>query len=546
MKKSRKLFLPLLLMLTLMLLLSGCLDEATASDECEHEYGEWVTTKAATCTDEGKMVKTCDKCDKEKSKTIAALGHTEVIDKAIEPTCTLEGKTEGKHCSVCNTVTVAQMTVSAKGHTPTAVAGTLPTCTATGLTAGEKCSVCNTVLTQQTSIPETGHDYKSSITKEATCIEDGIKSITCSRCTYSDTEAFKLPSYTATEIYNQAVEYTGEIVTYKKDGSSYALGTCFVISSDGKVVTNYHVIDGAYSAKIYIKDKTYTVTQVLAYDKDIDLAILKINVSGHPFATVCKKSVNVGSTVYAIGSSRGLTDTFSQGIVTSMRTVDGVEHVQHDASITNGNSGGPLINIWGEVIGINTWGLANSQNLNFAVFTTELDNLKSTPMTMAQFYEKECNPRQRIINYVLANYDYKYESGAVEVEYDDSTYDFHYYIYYSEVSDILTIDLYCKFSDGDSMYIYMFIDEDNDYSYVAEYTFKSGSSFEMSGSINEATFTSNTLLGYSKYTGTSANLSSARELFSDGVILLLEWFEVYSASNGIDVTLADLGFTSFN
>ena len=127
---------------------------------------------------------------------------------------------------------------------------------------------------------------------------------------------------------------------------------------------------------------------MLAYDANIDLAVCKINATGLDFATICKKPVNVGETVYAIGSSRGMTNTYSQGIITyANRVVDNVSHIQHDASITNGNSGGPLINIYGEVIGINTWGISNSQNLNFAVFTKELDNLSySSPISFADFY----------------------------------------------------------------------------------------------------------------------------------------------------------------
>ena len=106
------------------------------------------------------------------------------------------------------------------------------------------------------------------------------------------------------------------------------------------------------------------------------MAILKINATDLDYANVCKKTVQTGEAVYAIGSSRGLTNTYSQGIITQAnRVVDGVVHIQHDASITNGNSGGPLLNVYGEVIGINTWGITDSQNLNFAVFTSELDNL---------------------------------------------------------------------------------------------------------------------------------------------------------------------------
>ena len=77
----------------------------------------------------------------------------------------------------------------------------------------------------------------------------------------------------------------------------------------------------------------------MAYDENIDLAVVKVNATGLTTATICKKTVSVGATVYAIGSSRGLTNTYSQGIITyANRVVDGVSHVQHDASITHGGN----------------------------------------------------------------------------------------------------------------------------------------------------------------------------------------------------------------
>ena len=109
-------------------------------DHTQHTFGEWNTTKAATCTTEGTQTRTCEVCGKVETQTIAALGHTEVIDKAVAATCTKTGLTEGKHCSVCNAVIKAQETVPAKGHkyVDTVVK---PTYTAQGYTL-HKCSVC--------------------------------------------------------------------------------------------------------------------------------------------------------------------------------------------------------------------------------------------------------------------------------------------------------------------------------------------------------------------------------------------------------------------
>ncbi|MBQ2732579.1 MAG: prolyl oligopeptidase family serine peptidase, partial [Clostridia bacterium] len=88
---------------------------------------------------------------------VKALGHTEAIDTAVAPTCTAAGKTEGKHCSVCNAVLIPQTEVKALGHTEVVDAAVAPTCTAAGKTEGKHCSVCNAVLIPQTEVKALGH-----------------------------------------------------------------------------------------------------------------------------------------------------------------------------------------------------------------------------------------------------------------------------------------------------------------------------------------------------------------------------------------------------
>ena len=130
-------------------------------DHTQHTFGEWNTTKAATCTTEGTQARTCEVCGKVETQTIKALGHKEVVDKAVAATCTKTGLTEGKHCSVCNAVIKAQETVPAKGHkyVDTVVK---PTYTAQGYTL-HKCSVC-------------GNSYKDTYTaKLALAKVTGVK-----------------------------------------------------------------------------------------------------------------------------------------------------------------------------------------------------------------------------------------------------------------------------------------------------------------------------------------------------------------------------------
>ena len=187
---------------------------------CAHASASTVNEVAATCSTPGiKAYYECEACNKYFSDAeyqneitdleawksgdgmIPTIAHTEVVDAAVEATCTSTGLTEGKHCSVCGTVTVAQTEVAAKGHTPGAaatcttaqtctvcgaeinaakghteeiVAGKDATCTEPGLTEGKKCTVCGEVLVDQEVVPAKGHTEVVDAAVAPTCTETGL------------------------------------------------------------------------------------------------------------------------------------------------------------------------------------------------------------------------------------------------------------------------------------------------------------------------------------------------------------------------------------
>lgn len=117
--------------------------------------------------------------DAEFTARYTAIPHTEAVDKAVEPTCTKTGLTEGKHCSVCSAVLVKQEVVPAKGHTEVIDKAVEPTCTKTGLTEGKHCSVCSAVLVEQKVVPALGFTVSGSVagvTDNAmvTLLKDGV------------------------------------------------------------------------------------------------------------------------------------------------------------------------------------------------------------------------------------------------------------------------------------------------------------------------------------------------------------------------------------
>jgi hypothetical protein len=150
-----------------------------------------------------------------------------------------------------------------------------------------------------------------------------------------------------------------------------AQGTGFLVSAEGVTVTNYHVIKEGNVAIVKFPDGTVLpVDGVLATDKVRDLAIIKIH--GKTFRTLTlgnSDQIQVGEEVIAIGNPLGLELTVSNGIISGVRTSkeQGGKFLQTTAPISPGSSGGPLFNMHGEVVGINTMYLEGGENLNFAI-----------------------------------------------------------------------------------------------------------------------------------------------------------------------------------
>ena len=193
------------------------------------------------------------------------------------------------------------------------------------------------------------------------------------------------------EIFDRISPAVVEITAYEPSGSAY-LGSGFFIDDAGRFVTNYHVIDGTDRGEIALPDgNTCAILAVLAYDKALDLAVLQADIYGNAYLTISEQSVSTGESVYALGSSQGLTSTFSSGIVsTASREIDGVRCIQTTAPISHGNSGGPLVDPYGEVVGVNSMTWASGQNLNFAIDIHELDRLESgQSLTLAEVYAAE-------------------------------------------------------------------------------------------------------------------------------------------------------------
>jgi serine protease Do len=142
-------------------------------------------------------------------------------------------------------------------------------------------------------------------------------------------------------------------------GEARGLGSGFVINADGHIVTNNHVVDAASEVRVKLGDGRELTAKVLGRDPKTDLALIKVDAAGLPFIPFGDSTaLQVGEPVMAIGNPFGLDQTVTTGIVSATGRVIGAgpydDFIQTDASVNPGNSGGPLVNAKGQVIGINT------------------------------------------------------------------------------------------------------------------------------------------------------------------------------------------------
>ncbi|HIT24860.1 MAG TPA: hypothetical protein IAC27_02275 [Candidatus Enterenecus avicola] len=169
------------------------------SAACEHQWNDGVVTTEATCTAEGVRTYTCQQCGATRTEAIPMKPHTVVTDPAVAATCTHTGLTEGSHCSVCNTVIVAQTVVAKLPHDYVASVTTAPTCTTDGVRT-YTCSACSDSYTED--IPATGHTFGPWTTVTSpTCTQNGSEQRICSVCQYTETRGVDPTGHTWEENY---------------------------------------------------------------------------------------------------------------------------------------------------------------------------------------------------------------------------------------------------------------------------------------------------------------------------------------------------------
>lgn len=177
------------------------------------------------------------------------------------------------------------------------------------------------------------------------------------------------------QIYQRSKNSIVIIMTTDGTGELSGLGSGFFVGDGSRIVTNLHVIKGG--KRIFVKTpkgEPFEIKQVANYSEATDLAILVALTQGSAL-NLRTNTPEIGSSIIAIGNPRGLESTVSNGIISGVRVDDGVEYIQITAPISSGSSGGPVMDVNGSVIGVSTFYIAGSQNLNFIVPAVNVANL---------------------------------------------------------------------------------------------------------------------------------------------------------------------------
>ena len=200
-----------------------------------------------------------------------------------------------------------------------------------------------------------------------------------------------------TQLYKNVAPGVVDIVVNTSSGGfgdqgATAEGSGFVVDSSGDIVTNQHVVAGATAVKVTFQDGTTVKATVVGTDPSTDVAVIKVDAAAselHPLTFASSAAVEVGQSVAAIGSPFGLPETLTSGIISALnRTISAPNNfsisgaIQTDAPINHGNSGGPLLNASGQVIGVNAQIESDSGGNDGVGFAIPSDAVKSVADTI--------------------------------------------------------------------------------------------------------------------------------------------------------------------
>ncbi|MBQ7761129.1 MAG: serine protease [Clostridia bacterium] len=431
---------------------SICQEEKRSNfvDPKGHTPGEWQVTNEASCVIPKIEEKFCLTCNKSVETRTGEKTEHDFYETDVPPTCRELGYTL-KVCSVCNGEEKSDYLPVSSEHTEGEwVITKKATCMDTGYQK-KFCTICSKELRGEAIAVSAIHDFSTEYFDK----EDGTggyTKFTCALCGHAKT-LDHTSTISPAVIYELISSSMVRIEVYDKNNNRTGIGSGFFVSGDGRIVTNYHVIKASYSVKVTnYAGREFEVAGVMGYDADDDVAMLKVVAEAVPYLEIVgTESLKAGDPVYALGSPLGVDNIFTTGIISNPSlTINGADSIAFTAPISSGNSGGPLVNSEGRVIGINTRTAVQGQNLNFAVRGEKITNLDiSNTKTVAEVYEGELqnNAYQILANYIKINKTGTKNNGDVYYIHKhikdgtDTSYGVEYFFNYDTVSGEITLIL---------------------------------------------------------------------------------------------------------
>lgn len=540
--------------------------EKKVHDVVGHDLTEWQVSADATCSQRLVEIRVCKVCEKTVDQRVGNKLSHNYVQIIVPATCAVSEHVLHT-CTLCGYSYRDSYTDVYDAHTEGVwVVESAPTCSTDGLRK-KVCGVCSVALNEAEAIPMDPNNHSFLIeTFPPVGDNEGYTKHTCKRCGYEVTNAYEanlLPS----QIYEMIVSSTVRIEACSKDGTLESLGSGFFVTDSGEILTNYHVIAGAYNLRVKLYGGAeYAVAKILAYDMAADLALIKIDLVGNSYLKMSAADVKTGDPVYALGSPLGIDDIFTDGVVANpSKRINGSNFIVFTAPVSPGNSGGPLVNSKGEVVGINTQVLTDGQNLNLALHISNFEGLDtSAPKDVYEVYTETLKivGHNVLANYLMRNYDKvtpnkEYILERVLRKETASAYGRTMRLMYDSVDSELTVTV--NWIDGGrNVYTFEFlIDEikeeytvrffDHVWSqYTAEGKVKSTILVEKKdGMISDAQLNQIFTFDYINYEETNGDpitAQNAKQLVGMAYLLFLEGFEAVLTESDTELTLDTFNF----
>lgn len=208
-------------------------------------------------------------------------------------------------------------------------------------------------------------------------------------------ESSALATLTPSDIYKKVANSVARLSVQTPSGKTY-VASAFLAFDDSTAITAWHAVHDAESVTAtFLNGETYPVLGLIDYNEQADLALVRLPSTKLQPAELTDQIPSIGSWIYAIGAPRGYGGSIVEGLLSGLRDIDGIRQFQVSCPFSPGNSGGPIVDGLGRVLGVASWSKRNAQNLNFAVpsvFVKDLNRSEAFVPWPASMRKEESDP----------------------------------------------------------------------------------------------------------------------------------------------------------